>query len=515
MADVDLNGWEVAYAMRYGDLNTMIATNLAAAKAAGKSKYPDQIDVSDTDARGDTVRVVGDVKPWMLSGGTQNIIEIAIVLDNCTVTTSRNTYAKGKITLGATLPLSVGLNGSILVNAANLMVTSPVYQFTMPIPTLEQLAINDPLSTWLTGLAGEFAIELTALNLNTKVDPGWEWLVPQAAAVAVSTLPGGASSDHLLVLLGMLTTSTPANAAPQVSNVELPVGATAAYFIGSAAMLQNLILKSLTTLFDGAAVTDFDTSDPMEIKELVPLRYDRFSIDGTGKDQVPATVTDLSLKTAGSKLLMSAKLNFPYQSVAVTSAFDCHIEFKFENGIIASQTTYTGSPETTVDAGPGLATSMWLAPLIGSLIAAAAAGVGVAVARMSAPVAAPVGANQIQLGAVGAAGQAGNAAVAPVAAAAAVAVLGRGARLVRWAEVGPVWQVTLGAGLFALITGGAIVGIPQIVFELQKGSANSVASEMDKFLANAIKPVSLPPLVTANLKISSVGLRGALVIGLS
>jgi hypothetical protein len=512
MPEVNLGGWEVAYVFRYGDINASVAADLNKQKL-----FPSKISLSETSSSGKTVNITGTAQPWeLISGGALDSASVQIAITDCDIVGGPTDHLGGAVTIKLKMKLAVSPAGVVSIDPSTIVIASIDFVFLTKLGLIELVGAKSAFTNWVKGLGVSlFAAELTRVDTAAVPDKSaWQWLMPQVAQVALQENVAEQPSEHRLAVVGMLTTAR-APGSPVLANIEIPTGAKVGYFIEQSNFLKQLILPGLKLLFDGATDADFDASSGHAILQRNPLKYDKFDV-GDG-NIVPAAVPKFAVTISGSELRLKMTVEFPYQGVNASSTFEAYMEFVLDsNGVITTNNTYIGIPETKVDAGPTLATASWLLPLIVGVIAAVCAGVGSAVKAAGRPAVNQANPNQVALGPINMPGQPASAANAANAAAGVGANLQGLARVNNFVETAPTWALVTGAVAGSLIVGGVIGGsIVLAITAIQSGTATQMAADLDKFMLNALRPVQLPSSISSTMKIQSVALNGALVIGVA
>jgi hypothetical protein len=321
---VDLGGWDTAFAIRIEDVNADIARLNA---------YPRAFEGSL-----DGFSVRGEFGPWrVVPGGSAEIVQFALpltrtVLSGALVTGEdatelsavafvqvRLAYFDGTAGDAKGFPSAKGASLRAKTTPTGAMKAAELQQIalsrSMSNPLCE-VALKMLLQAWLTANLTSFEHVFAMVDLGrTARHQAFQWLQPSDRAYAYVDLPNrGAAGDGILAVLCMTGGRKAGTLAYQISPLAIPPDQQATFLISGPRVMQQLLLPCLPRIFQGTHSSDF-ACDPAtgKIGLARPGTLDFRATDKSSGDSHACTLTELQVALEGENITFHAKTQYSPQ----------------------------------------------------------------------------------------------------------------------------------------------------------------------------------------------------------
>jgi len=562
--NIELGGWDIAFAMQYGDVNKSIADMVKTQRADAKKKntaaaFPKKLDYTDPVLGSTTVKA--DIPdPWRFkSGGDGAEIVLGVTMTNLSIQVT--SPIDGKVILdisGATAIVDIfakiagNADGTFqIVPRQSARIMNVNYQFQAGSPaldTINKVTVDTAINEWVKNAMPGLGIILSKIDtsLGTK-NPDWDWLIPKVSEALVSEVAGRSDDEQLLVIRSM-TTSKNAPVSGLTSGKLVPDGnlvngettvreenrPTLGIAINPSLFLEKLIQPALYTLFDGAKPADFRvvgkkivTTKTWTIKNFAPD-------EKKPTDVVPADFSNFAVEIVDDHLDFSSGIKFDYLSVVLSTTYRSLMALSYGDveipmaggkpaqtikGLVPTNTLVAAN-DTRVSASASLDLGSYITGaaviIAGAIFSAASAAAGdddppAPGAKTSA------GGNNVQ--ALGDIEDDNAIGLRPTGqdeteAAATLEDSANGKSPKRtFSHTRKYWFKTIGVGMLSLLLGGGLTTIPSILQRVQSGFAKDVDEDLDDFMLAALKVLLLPSGPASDYKILNAQINGTLVIG--
>lgn len=490
-AALDTYGWDSVYAMRFADINQVIANTTP-------EVYPLTFAQTDVPApQPFNYRIDGSFAAWRLAaGGSGQIVCMELPIPALTYEKAGDT-PEVHANVTATIKLRLedlpqpSTATSIFKKTGNVVelrfptsangdvIDSVSCSYTDSPPDAEgQLAINSLLMSWLNDNCDDFNLVFATINLNAEAGvEDLDWLMPTHVSYAVR--------DETFAVLCMTEERTPSRVHDLSPDV-IPEGQQSGFVISMERYFEKIMLPSTYLLFDQASADDFHViengskltnKNDIMLGELLTDDGESFKPKiAKGKFTVRFEGEELHMRIEDMRYTIDSTLG-PYDVVMTTDSYG--VATLGDDGILdVLQTNATADGQ--IDAS-------MKRRLIEIAVPVVAAIAGALLAFVLAPAAA---AGAAEAGAAAAAGEAAAPAVAAGMSANAWALLG---------------------GIVGALLGGLWPAILILLEERSKGQATS-SPTLDTLLEDAVTAVQWPG--TTHYTIRNARFNNGLQIGI-
>jgi hypothetical protein len=360
---INIGGWDVAFAMRYGDINRSIARTIAAERAAPPQPdrviFPAAVDINSSDALGNSTAVTStSITDWELKAGgeDQNIVigfaisDATITIGNGNPTTDDDVARNVIVNIEIEAKLVGQADGSFKIDLRDTQAPiSMIYDLTNSAETLsniQQTTVNSVLIEWITYLLPAFEKFVTSIDASLGTNQAdWSWMIPKVSEAVVNE-PAGADVDDFMIVIRSMTTQNDPPAVSSLSGNLIPAGATVGIVINPSLFLDKMLVGALSPLFDDAADADFVVTENKIIttKPFVVRNFHPNAAGDTPGDAVQATFNNFEVEIVSDHIQFQADIEFPYKSITVATQFSSRMSLSLQQ-----QTVTVTSTGQTVD----------------------------------------------------------------------------------------------------------------------------------------------------------------------
>lgn len=547
---INIGGWDVAFAMRYGDINNAIARTIIADRAAppqsGTVVFPSDVNISSSDVTGVSTTVESSsISDWGLKAGGegQNIV-IGFAINGAKITIADgNPNTEDKIASNVIVNIEIEaklvpqLDGSFTIGLRNTVgPIQPTYDLTgsaESLSSIQQTSINSVIINWVTGLLPAFDKLVTSIDASLSTNQAdWTWMIPQVSEAVVNE-PAGKDVDNFMVIIRSMTTQNAAPAVGSLSGNLIPDGATVGVVISPGLFLQKMLVGALSPLFDDAQDSDFVVSEN-RITTSKAFKISNFhpnAAETTPGDAVEAEFNNFEVELVGDHIQFKSDIRFPYKAINVATQFGSRMTLSLRTDTVSVtstgqavdlampdvQNTFTQTRNTVISASDTLNVASYLAMAAALLMGAAFAGSQVLAGEADEPVAGDTttanGVTDTQLSDLSTQPDDLTAAEDDEASDTFSRSAAGEAPPRTFGHTRGYWLKTVGVGVMTVLTGGALAAVPAIIKDIQSGEVDEVNRDLTALLGEILKVLSLPEGTTEDYELVSIGIDGTLVIG--
>ncbi|WP_275099546.1 TULIP family P47-like protein [Sedimenticola hydrogenitrophicus] len=316
-------GWDTVFAIRIRDVNTAI-------RNASPAPYPAVFAHPYQSSTLGAVPFRGSFGPWqMCSGGSGDIVRFRVPLTTLEfdipdehgkpVTTALGpAQAVIEVRLSF-LPHEGGEQRKVDGKLHKLTVASRAHdpqQVPVTLAALEfgldphdetiVIAARSALTQWFDENLHDFTHIFSLVDIDRKADRGqFEWLLPTYTSYAYADNPAS-PDDSILAILCMTQNRSPDGLFPEVSEYAIPPGARSGFLISKARLLEELMLPTMSFMFEGAKPGDFVVSDSRDEIRLASSMLPVKAVKGRDGKAYPTELHAFYLKVDGEHISIEA-----------------------------------------------------------------------------------------------------------------------------------------------------------------------------------------------------------------
>ncbi len=537
--EVNIGDWDMAIAMRYGEINARIARRIADERAkatAGDAAFPETLKLSKTTVLGVELSVDAQVDgAWkLIEGGADDKVMVGIRLTPATLGVGETSVNDAIVNLSIALSIVHDQTGDIRLapNDPDNGLADYAYRYAPGGQRLgedEQFQINGLLEEWVETLLPQFAVALTGIDKSIEPSkPAWGWLKPKAWRGSVVEFRGGDVDDFLVVIASMGTDSaTPSDI--MVSGPIVPLGSQVGIAINSRIVLGQMIQPTLPLLFDDAVPADFDVSS----REITTSKSFTVAEARITPDEPPTPITfrDFRVKVEGSTLSYSSNLNFTHKDLTVSSDFGAVMTLSLGSRAVTvdgatatipfvdHHVVFQEATDTTITISAGLDTGFKIAGIAVIILGFVAAFGGVVLdgetppeetSRISEGDTESISLSDVSSNDPSMSEETESEVEAELAA----RVEGSPPRLI-CGRTSATWIKGGVFGVLGALTGGGVMYIPALIQQGQELEVDQIEASLDDFLLEALTVIDLPGGVAKDYQLTSLSFDNALVVGAS